>query len=257
MNPNTSYISTLRCEPHSVDNTRCDKNRFGLNYPFPLTLWRVLVDEESVAELAFPFSSKDEVIQLSTNECLPYLGEGGDYVLARHSGDKVVWFRLLDYTWAFSFDEHVPFVDEVYCFEDSQYLDALSQNRDLSARDLPPVLMTEELRKILKRIFPHDLDLPLYRIPPRDGDLRGEKLFRRVWNTIGGGQIRICDVPEKYVELHIGLDKREFSESVWQVGQIGEDVAICFLSEPYFPVWVCGFGQAFQPEEALFETNGQ
>ncbi|MEO8606395.1 MAG: hypothetical protein ABI690_00815 [Chloroflexota bacterium] len=246
--------SILRCEPRIIDNSDCDENQYGMRYPFPVTVWRIFVDEECIAQKALPFAVGDAVIQLSANPCLPFLGEGGDYVLARQVSNKIIWFRVAEYNWTTLLQEF-SHVDSVYCFEMSQYIAAIQDGGDTQVEAaLPPHLNTEEIRTFLKKVFPRYLDLPLYRIPEREGDTRGEKLFRQVWNVLSSGELCISDAPEKPVEIHIGLDTHEFSEAIWQVGKIGDEVAVLFLAEPYFPIWVSGFAQAFGAEDALFES---
>jgi hypothetical protein len=252
MNTSHNRVSILRCEPHTIDNSHCDEINYGLGYPFPVTVWRVFVDDKCVAQQALPFASGDEVIELSVDPCVPFLGEGSDFVLARQSGHKIMWFRAAKYNWESAWIQDLWQVDQIYYFDAAQYLMAVpevGQVRDEAT--LPPYLTTEEMRTCLKKLFPRDLDLPLYRIPAREGDTRGEKLFRHVWNVISSGELRISDAPEKVAEIHIGFDTREFREAVWQVGRVGDEVAILFLAEPYFPIWVSGFKGAFQAEAAL------
>lgn len=280
-------ISTLRFETHSVDNSHCDGNYYGLKYPFPLKLSRVFVDEECISQGALPFASADEIIELSANECMPYRGDGSGHVIARYTEGLIVWFRLNIFHWEFSMDD-ISGVESIYCFDAVQYLEAFNQMPPVKAEvqlpprrikdklrkilewifphnevfhqtkpvqekvQLPTQFLADELRNILKQIFPNDLDLPLYRIPERKDDSRGEKLFRQVWNTIKSGEIYIAATPEKSIEFRIGMDTLEFGEAVWQVSKVEDDIVILFVEVPHFPVWVGGFGKALQSERLLF-----
>ena len=51
----------------------------------------------------------------------------------------------------------------------------------------------------------------------------------------------VSEPPPNPIEVRIGLDKDVFVESIWQVGKIGDDVAVLFVSEPHFPLWITGF----------------
>jgi hypothetical protein len=282
-------ISTIHFETHSVDNSHCDGNYYGVKYPFPVTLWRVFADEECISQGALPFASGDEVIELSANECMPYYGDGSDHVIARSTEGMIVWFRPNSYHRIFSIDE-ISYVKNIYRFKAVQYIEAFDQipqeaeiqlpsrlmvdkirnilkrvfpqievsNQIKSAKagtQLPPLLLADELRTILKQIFPNDFDLPLYRIPERKEDRRGETLFRQVWNTINSGEIYISETPENPIEFRIGMDTLEFGEAVWQGGKVKDDIAILFVEVPYFPVWIGGFGKALQSERFLFAED--
>lgn len=273
MTQNEVKLSTIRCEPHNVDNSDCREEYYGLQYPFECILWRVFVDDECISENALPFLSSDEFIELSANKCVPYFGDGGQYVTARLFEDKVFWFGF-NLRMPFDF-EYVPLsVNAIRMFDAVQYKQMIDQINAASAerehvkeakptflrslldylfgtpvvetkvKPTPqpiPILTRKEIQAILIDLFPRDLDLPLYRVPELAVDRRGARLFRTVWDAINTGKVQISDPPPITIEVHIGLDTRDFSESVWRVGKLGDNVAILFVSEPHFPLWLTGF----------------
>lgn len=243
-------ISTLNCEPVTVNNSHCSEQYYGLKYPFVYILWRVFIDQKCIATQALPFEAWYNMIELAANECMPYWGEGSNYMAVRKSGSYILWFEMSDYD-----EERLDKIfprSSIFIFDTQQYATAINKVTSLiSEHQLPEDLLADELRTVLKTLFPGDLDLPLYRIPEADDDPRGKRLFRNVLNAIGNETLQICEPPEQYVELRIGLDFQNSEEAVWLVGKVKDDVAILFITEPYFPAWVSGFGQAFLSETFL------
>ena len=69
------------------------------------------------------------------------------------------------------------------------------------------------------------------------------------------GDIRVCDPPEKWTEMRVGLDRPDFPEARWQIGKTDDRIAIRFMQYPDFPLWVCGkpFDDALHSEPFLQE----
>jgi hypothetical protein len=244
-------ISALRCEPYIADRPDCPDGYHG---PPELILWRVFVDEVCVASEAMPFDALDAVLELRANKCVPIFSDGDDYVSVRMLDDKVFWFGFhlaFLYTHMPNYDGTALPTDFIYVFDASQYQQAiedaqirLPQNNPhvKLAPKPPPHLTTVELSDVLRNLYPRDLDLPLYRMPELESDRRGAELFRAVWNVINAQQVKLSVAPTSAIEVRIVLDAEVFVESVWQVGRIGDDIAILFEIEPHFPLWLGGFG---------------
>jgi hypothetical protein len=278
MSQNEAKISKLRCEPYYADNSDCSIKEYGMRYPFECVLWHVFIDDIAVSSGTLPFEESDSQIELHANKCLPYFGEGGQFVTARLFEDKVFWFGFDS---SYTIGDLLP-INTIYVFNAEAYVHAIRQADNIHARlkdfeksdpnllqqflknvgeylspnslsavstpptnttiQSPPKLSTKELRDVLLQSFPRDLDLPLYRMPELADDKRGSRLFRAVWEAIKTQELLISQPPQNIVEVHIGLDTKEFMESVWQVGRVGDDIAILFEVEPHFPLWLGGFG---------------
>ena len=264
-------VSTLRCEPYFADNSDCDDDYYGLKYPFECLLWRVFADSECLAEGAVPFLETDDVIELHANKCVPFFGNGSDIVILRLLNDNVLWFGTQD---KFISIVDLP-SDSIYIFSATQYVEAIKEAQTAESnlrkqaepkllqrfinclrgeprqpfiiisapKEIKPLpqLKPEELQDVLRTLFPRDLDLPLYRMPEHPDDFRGASLFRAVWDVINMKGIYISEPPQNPIEIEIGLDADVFVQSKWQAGKIGEDIAILFVAEPHFPLWLGGF----------------
>lgn len=268
-------ISTLRCEPYFADNSECEKDYYGLMYPFECLLWRVFADEVCIADEVIPFLATDDVVELSAHKCVPVFGDGSDYTIVRVLGDKVLWFGSHDMFISTYDDSPLP-SNSVYMFKAAQYADAVKQAQAAESslrkpvevntlqkfinrlrgvksdqpfrvigapKEVKPIphLKPAELQDILRGLYPRDLDLPLYRMPEHPDDFRGSSLFRVVWDVINMKGITISEPPPNPIEIEIGLDADVFVQSKWQAGKVGEDIAILFIAEPHFPLWLGGF----------------
>ncbi len=268
-------ISTLRCEPYIANRPDCPEGYYG---PPELILWRVFVDEVCVANRALPFLAWDDVIELGANSCVPIFGDGGPFVCTRLLEDKIFWFGVHSsflHTQMTHYDETTLPINFIYVFDANQYQQAIEEaqlkqaenERRKVAETSPlqklfhflsgkpytnlrianpapkplPVLTAVELSDVLRNLYPRDLDLPLYRMPELESDRRGAELFRAVWNVINTQQAKVSEAPPNAIEVRMGLDAEVFVESVWQVGRIGDDIAILFEVEPHFPLWLGGF----------------
>ncbi len=270
-------ISKLRCEPYTADIPDCPDGYYG---PHELILWRVFVDDVRVANEAMPFRVLDAVIELSANKCVPIFSDGDNYVSVRLLEDKIYWFGFhlsFLFTHMPSYDGSTLPTDFIYVFDAKQYQLAIdeaqlqqvqnTQHKEVESpplrkifnflRGTPrenfksiginsepkplPVLTSTELSDVLRHLYPRDLDLPLYRMPELDSDRRGAELFRAVWNVINTQKARISEPPDSVIEIRIGLDMDVFVECLWQFGRVGNDIAILFVVEPNFPLWISGF----------------
>ena len=274
MSQNEIKLSTLRCEPYFADIPNSDEGYYG---PPDLILWRIFVDDKCIAEDATPFLATDAVIELEANKCVPIFSDGDKYVSVRLDADKILWFGF-HHTFLSTFDGSTLPTDVIYGFALTQYHEAVNQAqvslvqnkvvkqsepkplqkflnvlRGTASIEQPktqpvkkeikplPTLTSQNLKDVLLRLLPYDFSLPLYRMPELDDDRRGERLYRAVWDAISLQDIQISEPPPNPIELRIGLDKDVFVEAVWQVGKLGDDVAILFVSEPHFPLWISGF----------------
>lgn len=273
MSQNQAQISKLRCEPYYADIPECRDGYYG---PPKLLLWRVFVDEVCVASEAMPFGALDAVIELTANKCVPVFSDGEDFIRVRSFGDKVLWFGLNFTIYDTSEGSPLP-TDSLYVFDAKQYQRAIEEAQsqqvqkarlkeaeissiqkffnflsgkppenfkiaDIKSEPKPlPVLSSVELSDVLRHLYPRNLDLPLYRMPELESDKRGAELFRAVWNVINTQKAEISEPPTSAIEIRIGLDTDEFVECLWQIGRVGDDIAILFVVEPHFPLWVSGF----------------
>lgn len=274
MSSNKVEISKLRCEPYYADIPECREGYYG---PPELILWRVFVDDECVSREALPFDESATTLELAANKCFPIFGDGGDYVIVRLAGDKIVWFGIYSY---FAFSESKLLIDTVYVFDIVQYQQSIQQATAALSQPKPvkesqpnflhkllntvfgiltvkpsvthspstattikpiPTLRSQDIKDALLEVFPYDWDLPLYRIPELADDRRGERLYRAVWEAISLQEIWISAPPPTSIEVRIGLDKEVFVECLWKVGRVGDDIAILFVVEPHFPLWLKGF----------------
>ncbi|HEX2907571.1 MAG TPA: hypothetical protein VHO69_11955 [Phototrophicaceae bacterium] len=241
-------VSVLRCEPCIAENKRCDETDGGWVYSQPLTLWRVFVDDECIATEALPFSSDDSDIELRADKCFPYFGEGHTYISARHHNNQIWWFGFHN---LLPLDDSLP-TTRLIIFDVQQYVRAIQQAQNEPEQpNLPNELLSDEIQDFLKRAYPKDAELPLYRYPDHPTDPLGRKLHSGVWEAINNNQLHLCDPPQSAVEVRVGLDMRDFAECVWQVGRVGDEVALFFEAEPHLPLWVSGFASAFRQEMFL------
>ena len=211
-------ISKLHCEPNPA--------RDGFV--------RVYIDDELISELALPFRADSAVIALSGGDpdyptCIP---EDEGWVVARSVQEFVIWVDPL--VWA-GYTPNPSF--GVLAFRSEQYASTLPGNINRLANLTP-----EEFRNILLRSFPPG-DSAIYVSPESPGDVLGARLVRRTQRLFFDElpeQIRVAAPPEKWLEIRIGLDAKGFPECVWRVGETKDDLAVWFVSNPSFPLWVSG-----------------
>jgi hypothetical protein len=202
----------------------------------------------------------------------------------------VLWFgieRILSYYWD---DFYLP-SQQIFAFSLTKYNQAINQTIERekalslpiwnvrTTTDVLPELKPDELSSVLEPHFPQP-DEAMYRYPERSDDLLGAKLLRKVrailyvsrkhiaepyrfvyeaelQNKFRKGEIgavRVCEPPQMWTELRIGLElETGFDECIWRVGKTEQGVAVQFLANPYFPLWLCGeaIDQAFADEPFL------
>jgi hypothetical protein len=143
-------LSTLHIEFNAVPLAVCHQYYGRHETPdATATLWRIIVDGESIAEQAIPFAPGHELIDIEADECTPVFGQIAHYVFVRRVKKWIVWFGVHTKYW---YEGVGPLPhDFVYVFEARHYRDAIEAAMGHEADDViqPPELQREEIQGIL------------------------------------------------------------------------------------------------------------
>jgi hypothetical protein len=144
-------VSTLQIEHHFVSLDACHQYYGRHETPdATATLWRIVVDGESIAEQAIPFAPGHELIDIAGDECTPVFGQIAHYVFVRRLNDLIVWFGVHTKYW-YEGVGRLPH-DFVYVFEAGHYRNAIESALGHEADDViqPPELQREAIQGILE-----------------------------------------------------------------------------------------------------------
>jgi hypothetical protein len=229
--------SILRC----ALNTDDVPDGLWSSVPGARHLWRVWVDSELIADTAMPFLLNDNIIELEAYQPGAIRGDGHRLISARCAGSFAIWMYP-DTLWG------RPGLGEgeAYTFRLDQYTAEVERciHLDMPDADVggtPSSLTSDDIRSILRHGLP-EVDSLLYTQPPLPDDPRGARLAARLKHHLVDQPIEVdyVDQPEDVLDLAIGLDLDGNPEARWQLGRVGESIAICFLSYPTFGLWLRG-----------------
>ena len=143
-------LSRLKVIPWDVSLEPCNQY-YGRSEPPGATirLWRLLVDETSIAERALPFSANQALIDTEADPCAPFFGQMARFIFVRRLKNAILWFGVFNDYW---FDISGPLPHSLVCaFDKTQYAAALPPTppRPSDALFQPPELQSAELQRIL------------------------------------------------------------------------------------------------------------
>lgn len=153
-----------------------------------------------------------------------------DIVVRRH-GDFVYWF-LADREWVRPLIPDVA-LGHVWSFPVESYESQLEG----STANLPD-FGSAEVRSILNRarIFPRQLGL--YTIPEIEDDPQGRGLLDIIQEVAEAGDWTICEAPESFHAIRIGIETTGVPETIVEVGKVNRECAVRFVANPGFPLWL-------------------
>lgn len=251
-------LSQLEIEPHLMQPRGEDCGYYVKEY----RLWKLSLNGKLLTDVALPFFATQSLIQLDIDPCNPFLEDGNKFVFVRQSGRYVIWYGANDPELYYG---HTPDAlhQNILTFDKAHYtavIDAQAPTPEqveiyrrpgaLPPDHLPDLKLDEIKQLFLDRY--HNVDKTLafaeaddaiYRIPEHPNDSRGYWLIYRLWKAILEAEnpaIAVCDPPETWIELRIGLDLPGVPEAVWWVGKIEGRAAVRFIAYPSFPLWLGG-----------------
>ncbi|MEM9950826.1 MAG: hypothetical protein AAF846_04445 [Chloroflexota bacterium] len=237
-------LNTLRIEPHIIE-TGSIGNRI---------MWKIWIDDKKVTDTCYPFMPNDTGIELNSYVEFPQWGYGDGHVVVRSKQGYVFWIEVVigaiydtdiqmmisddSYVKVFLLNKYGQQVKQAHFESTKIKADSLEQIHSESSLLLP--LTQRDISVLLKNNYPISFhETAIYREPKSSTDTTGTIILRRMGIAINNSsEFTIVDPPEKSVELRIGLDEAEFTETIWHIGKVNEQFAIYFEQKPSFPVWL-------------------
>lgn len=236
--PSPLLCSELRCAPNLVATDRAGGKHL---------YWKVWIDGELFSETVQPFSASDPWIERYGCPLCDSPGDGSGHISSRRGESYVLWSRpLLEKdNWLASDSGLLP--EELFLFDSQQYTNAVGGNLDGL-----PILTIPEIRVVLKEAFPPP-EAASYRNPALASDWSGERLLRKLCYLLDEPKetLYLGPEPASWSELAIGLELPGLPESRWCLGQTDGNLAVLFLAQPRFPIWLYGsvIEKAFSEEQ--------
>lgn len=197
----------------------------------------VYIDGQLVSDSFQLFDAATETIASRIcEECYAATGGAivtcsGPDIAARRHASTVYWY-LADHESASPLVPNVP-LNQVWSFPSEQYESHLNGN---SSR--LPDFSSPEIQLILNRATIYRPELGLFTIPDIDDDPQGRQLLDFIAQCIASRDWKVCPAPETYRTITVGIEAKGIPEVVVQVGKVNEHGAICFVSNPSFPLWL-------------------
>jgi hypothetical protein len=197
----------------------------------------VYLDAQLASDEFEPFDASSDLINSGIcKEC--YASTGGHIttcndrnIAVRRHGDTVYWL-FADCDWIHPLRIDVP-LDRVWEFTVDEYETQLQGSAD-RLRDFT----SADVRLLLGRGTIFQRHLGLYTIPELEDDPQGRNLLDIIEEVAATHDMTICDAPERYRTIRVGIETEGVPETILEIGSIDDKPVVRFVANPGFPLWL-------------------
>lgn len=195
-----------------------------------LPFWHVWVDSDTFTTQAHPFYARDRVIGLHCTNEYPDWQQTQRRVSVRRVGAYVLWLPLLQSDGA---DQQT--LSQPLAFHGTQYTSAI--DKAITQMQNEGMILPDHSRNggwysMTPAELRETLALSSYTAASQQADTL-ERLQEAVESL---ADFDVCDFPGKVSETRIPL--ADGDEAIWQMSRSNGQVAVRFLQNPAFPLWL-------------------